>query len=37
MVDAAKRNVEAGMAANQAGEAGAKAMKGWMRLWGMRD
>lgn len=37
MVDAAQRNVDAGLAANRAGEAGMKAMKGWMRLWGMRD
>src|SRR3546814_1565489 len=37
MVDAAQRNAEAGLAATRAGEAGMKAMKGWMRLWGMRD
>lgn len=37
MVDATQRNVETGLAANQAGQAGIKAMKGWMRLWGMRD
>jgi len=37
MVDAAQRNVDAGAAAGRADEAGVKAMKGWMRLWGMRD
>lgn len=37
MVDAAQRNVEVGAAATQASEAGMKAVKGWMRLWGMRD
>lgn len=36
MIDTAQRNVEAGMAVTQANEAGLKAMKGWMNLWGMR-
>lgn len=33
LVDAAQRNVET----NQAGDVGRNAVKGWMRLWGMRD
>ncbi len=36
MIDTAQRNVEAGMAVTKANEAGLKAMKGWMNLWGMR-
>ena len=36
MVQAAQENAKAGMAANQAGEAGLTAMKSWMKLWGMR-
>ena len=36
MIDTAQRNVEAGIAATQANEAGLKAMKSWMNLWGMR-
>ncbi len=36
MVSAMERNVETAMAANQAGEAGMKAMKSWLRLWGGR-
>jgi tRNA1(Val) A37 N6-methylase TrmN6 len=36
MVEAAQRQVETGMAATQANEAGLKAMSKWMNLWGMR-
>lgn len=36
MVQAAQQNAKAGMAANQTGEAGLKAMKSWMNLWGVR-
>lgn len=36
MVQTAQENAKAGMAANQAGEAGLTAMKSWMKLWGMR-
>ncbi|KQN09894.1 hypothetical protein ASE85_02880 [Sphingobium sp. Leaf26] len=36
MVDAAQKQVRTGMAAAQANEAGLKAMKNWMNLWGMR-
>ncbi|MBZ9647822.1 hypothetical protein K9B33_09720 [Sphingobium sp. 3R8] len=36
MVEAAQRQVETGMATTQANEAGLKAMKNWMNLWGMR-
>ncbi len=36
MVEAAQRQVQTGIAANQANEAGLKAMKSWMNLWGMR-
>ena len=36
MIDTAQRNVRAGMAVTQANEAGLKAMKSWMNLWGMR-
>lgn len=36
LVDTAQRNVQAGMAVTQANEAGLKAMKSWMNLWGMR-
>ncbi|WP_420144846.1 hypothetical protein [Sphingobium sp.] len=36
MVEAAQRQVETGMAVRQANEAGLKAMKSWMNLWGVR-
>jgi tRNA1(Val) A37 N6-methylase TrmN6 len=36
MMEAAQRQVETGMAAAQANEAGLKAMRKWMTLWGMR-
>ncbi|HUD93715.1 hypothetical protein [Sphingobium sp.] len=36
MVEAAQRQVETGLAATQANEAGMKAMKRWMNLWGIR-
>ena len=37
MVDAAQRNVEEGFGSAPTAEAGMKAIKGWMRLWGIRD
>ncbi len=37
MVTIAQQQARSGMAAQQAGEAGMKAMQGWMRLWGVRD
>jgi tRNA1(Val) A37 N6-methylase TrmN6 len=36
MVEAAQRQVETGMAATRAGEANARTMTGWMKLWGWR-
>lgn len=36
MVDAAQRNVQVGMAGHEAGQAGMKAMKSWLALWGWR-
>jgi len=36
MIDAAQQNVQAGMAATQAQEAGIKSMKKWMNMWGVR-
>lgn len=36
VVDTAQRNAKAGMAVHEAGEAGMKAMKNWMNLWGLR-
>lgn len=35
MVETAQRNVDAGLAATQIGNAGANAMQRWMRLWGL--
>jgi hypothetical protein len=37
MVDAARRSVAAGEAAQDAGQANMRAMKSWLRLWGVRD
>ncbi|MDV5823610.1 hypothetical protein [Sphingobium naphthae] len=36
MVEAAQRQVKSGMAVAQANDAGMKAMKNWMNLWGIR-
>ncbi|MCC4251770.1 MAG: hypothetical protein VX205_07670 [Pseudomonadota bacterium] len=36
MVEAAQRQVQSGMAVAQANDAGMKAMKNWMNLWGIR-
>ncbi|SCW40140.1 hypothetical protein SAMN02927924_00449 [Sphingobium faniae] len=36
MVDALERDVETALAAHRANEAGAKAMKSWLSLWGVR-
>ena len=35
-VEAAQKQVQTSLAAHDAGQAGMKAMKGWMNLWGMR-
>jgi len=36
IVEAAQKQVQTSLAAHDAGQAGMKAMKGWMNLWGMR-
>ncbi|QGP80100.1 hypothetical protein [Sphingobium sp. CAP-1] len=36
MVEAARHQVETSLAAQDAGQAGMKAVKGWMNLWGIR-
>ncbi|SEQ49906.1 hypothetical protein [Sphingobium sp. YR768] len=36
MVEAAQKQVRTNLAAHDAGQAGMKAVKSWMNLWGMR-